>query len=466
MSHEDQLDRRKFMKSFGLTAISLPAATVVGRIGDSDLLASPREYGEFMVRRLPAGQHPYQVDESRYTRFDQRNETFSRGHWDSKVIDSERPFRGTEKSHIKNNDPGFTRLDYAFSSAAWTVAHGLGSGAGAIGGSNGGLYSWTPLGGGPGAAGLPPWQPSDWTPGEISEIVKKAARFYGASLAGIADLDERWIYSHRYTKNFSDPPRIHAPILVDDVSAPGELEDGTLVIPKSMRRVIAMAFEMDEDGVATYISGPGAAATGNGYSRMTFTSACLAEFIRGLGYQAIPSGNCTALSIPVAIDAGLGEMGRNGLLITPKYGPRVRLAKVITNMPLLPDRPIEFGVTEFCEVCGKCADLCPGEAIAGGKRTLEPIDVSNSPGIYRWPVHHPRCHLVWAQSGLDCANCIRVCPFNKPEGWLHEATRWLIGANTHSIDQWMLKLDDASGYGRQADPRKFWKKNRFVHIKE
>jgi Fe-S-cluster-containing hydrogenase component 2 len=113
-----------------------------------------------------------------------------------------------------------------------------------------------------------------------------------------------------------------------------------------------------------------------------------------------------------------------------------------------------------------CAELCPGNAIAGGERTSDPIDISNSSGIHRWPVNHPRCHLVWAQSGLDCANCIRVCPFNKPEGWLHEATRWMIGARSHALDELMLKLDDASGYGGQADPREFWEKSRFVHIKE
>jgi reductive dehalogenase len=462
---ERELNRRRFLKRIGSTALAIPAAVVVGKIGEAELVASPSEYGDFLVRRLPKGQPPYRVDESRYQRFDQRHETFSRGHWDPEVIESESPFEGAELSHIQNNDPGYTRLDYAFSSASWTVAQSLGSGAGAIGGSNGGLYSWQPLGGSP-MDEMPPWDGSDFTAEETSHIVKKAALFYGASLTGIAELDERWIYSHRFTKYFSDPIRIHTPIRIDDVEAPTELEDRTLVIPKSMRHVIVLAFEMDADAIATYPGGPGAAATGNGYSRMTFTAACLAEFIRGLGYHAIPCGNCTGLSIPMAIDAGLGELGRLGLLITPKYGPRVRLAKVITDMPLVPDQSISFGVTEFCEVCGRCAEDCPGKAIPKGERTEEPIDISNSPGIFRWPVDHPKCHLVWAQTGMDCANCIRVCPFNKPEGWVHDATRLLIGANNHTVDQAMLKLDETSGFGEQADPREYWKKSRFVHIKD
>jgi epoxyqueuosine reductase len=459
------LHRRAFLKRAGLSALSLPSAVAVGKIGNAELVASPDEYGGFLVRRFPKGQPAYQVDEPQLKRFDQRNEVFSRGDWDPIVIDAEDPFDGIEEENIVNNASGYTRLDYAFGNSAWTVAQAMGSGAGAIGGGNGGLYSWKSLGGGP-MEEMPPWDPTDWTPEEVTQIVKKASLFYGASLAGVAHLDESWIYSHRFTKRFSNPPFIHASINIEDVEEPEEQEDGTLVIPRSMNNVIVMAFEMDEDAVATYPDGPGAAATGNGYSRMTFTAACLAQFIRGLGYKAIPCGNCTGLSIPMAIDAGLGELGRLGLLITPKYGPRVRLAKVLTNMPLVPDQPISFGVTEFCDVCGKCAEQCPGEAISSGDRTTEPIDFSNSTGILRWPVNHPKCHLVWASTGLDCANCIRCCPFNKPEGWLHDATRLMIGAGSHLLDKAMLKLDDASGYGPQADVREYWTKERFVHIKE
>jgi hypothetical protein len=90
---------------------------------------------------------------------------------------------------------------------------------------------------------------------------------------------------------------------------------------------------------------------GLGYSRMAVTSGSLAEFLRALGYIGIPSGNDTALSVPYAIAAGLGEYSRMGLLITPEYGPRVRLAKVFTDAPLVPDRPIRFGVYEFCQKC-------------------------------------------------------------------------------------------------------------------
>ncbi len=69
---EGKLNRRRFLQQLGWTALALPAATVVGKIGESELLASPRDYGGFLVRRLPKGKPNYQIDETRYRRCDQR----------------------------------------------------------------------------------------------------------------------------------------------------------------------------------------------------------------------------------------------------------------------------------------------------------------------------------------------------------------------------------------------------------
>ncbi|KAA3648440.1 MAG: reductive dehalogenase [Chloroflexi bacterium] len=474
---ESKISRRDFLKIAGLAGVAMPVAKVIGQVDGDNVLYSPEEYGGFLVRQRPADNPPYQVDDSIYKRFDQKNEVFSRVQWDPVIQESEAPYASKIGENIMGNVKGFTRLDYAFYTAAWTVATTIGSTAGAVGGSNGGLYSWNPLGGFAGriyGQEMPPWNGGDWSPEDVSGIVKTAAKFYGASLSGIAEVDERWFYDKRYTKGGTDTmgPGISAPIRYEEADAPQELEDGTLIIPKKMKYVISLAFEMDYDGMQTYLSGPGSAATGNGYSRMTFTAACVAEFIRALGYQAIPSGNCTAMSVAVAVDAGLGELGRHGLLMTPKYGPRVRLAKVFTDMPLVPDQPISFGATEFCEVCGKCADTCPGNAIPHGERTYEatydaPNHISSNPGVLKWYVDTPACHLVWAVNGMDCSKCIQTCPFNKPDSWLHEATRVLIGAKNGTIDQFLLTLDDASGFGEQQDPDDFWRnKEVFVHTKE
>jgi reductive dehalogenase len=167
----------------------------------------------------------------------------------------------------------------------------------------------------------------------------------------------------------------------------------------------------------------------------------------------------------MAIDAGLGELGRHGVVITPKYGSRVRLAKVITDMPLVLDRPISFGVTEFCEICAKCAEECPGEALPHGSRSYD-APKSGNPGVFRWAVDNIKCHRAWCEFGMECNTCIRVCPFTKPEGWMHEITKMLIGGvRSKSINKLLLKLDSASGYGKGKDPRGFWKRDRYIHVK-
>ena len=70
-------------------------------------------------------------------------------------------------------------------------------------------------------------------------------------------------------------------------------------------------------------------------------------------------GNEYGLNIPLAIDAGLGELGRNGLLTTEQFGPRLRLCKVLTDLPSELDSPVDMGVQHFCETCERCAEACP-----------------------------------------------------------------------------------------------------------
>ncbi len=116
-------------------------------------------------------------------------------------------------------------------------------------------------------------------------------------------------------------------------------------IPDEYQYVINMAVPMDYryyKYAPTFSCG---GTTGLGYSKMAFTAGLMAQFVRQLGYKAIPSGNHTALSVPFAVQAGLRELGRNGILITPQLGPRVRLCQIFTNLPMAVDQPIEFGVT-------------------------------------------------------------------------------------------------------------------------
>jgi len=164
------------------------------------------------------------------------------------------------------------------------------------------------------------------------------------------------------------------------------------------------------------------------------------------------------------VDAGLGEFGRNGLLIHPKYGQRVRICKVFTDMELAPDKPISFGAKRFCLTCMKCADHCPSKSISFDRYpTWESpfASKSNADGACKWYVNVDSCFAYWTANTVDCSNCIRVCPYTKVPGLIHDVPRFLI----HRLP-WFNRLwvwaDSLFGYDRQADPAAFWDQSRWL----
>ncbi|MBW1910354.1 MAG: reductive dehalogenase [Deltaproteobacteria bacterium] len=370
-------------------------------------------------------------------RFDQRNTMFNRPR-DHERSSAEILEMGKKHYGVHNfkDDEGYTMLDWAFAMGSWYLERWWGFGN-MVG--NEGLYEWFP-----GRSKIAEkdriplgqkWDVSD--PGEMTRIIKKAAIYMGASAVGICRLDRRWIYSHRF-----DPRTVeHTPI--DD-------------IPEGFEYAVVMVHEMDYTLIRTAPAYGEFAAGGRGYSMMAHVASSMAHFIRDLGYEAIPCGNDTTLSIPMAIDAGLGEIGRNGLLITPWFGPRVRISKVLTNLPLVPDKPIEIGVRKMCEVCGKCAKACPGQSISFDEPTTEGRTLSNNHGIYKWYINPERCFKFWVKNNGDCANCIRVCVFNKPNTWFHSFVRWHV-RNLPQFDSIYLWMDNLFGYGKRMEMGDVWK---------
>jgi len=365
-------------------------------------------------------------------KFDQKNEMYKRPIWDPSMMDLGRKFYVEEV--MPRDKPGYMLKDQAFRNAAWYLELEFAKG---VRGGRTGLYAWdSKLWG----ETRPPkglkMEVDD--PVRATREIKKVARLFGASMVGVCELDRRWLYSHAYLTYGGD---------IDPIA---EIE-----IPEEYKYAIVFAVEMDYKAIKCSPAYPASVATGLGYSDEAFTGGLLAQYIRGIGYKAIPTGNDTACSIPIAIDAGLGELARNGLLITPEFGPRVRIGKVFTDLPLVPDKPIEFGVWDFCLKCQKCAEHCPGQAIMYGKPTTEINNISNREGLLRWPINAEKCFRFFAANGSSCANCIRVCPFNKQQGWLHSAVRWGV-KNTRWLDSLFVKMDDLLGYDKQGDSEQFW----------
>ena len=364
--------------------------------------------------------------------YDQKNEMFKRPFWDPAMKELGKRFYYTPI--MPGEKAGYRLSDMAATNAAWRLEREFALG---VRGGRTGLYDWD----WDGKFGYPRAQSGLKI--KIADAqtntrrIKRAAALFGASLAGVCELDRRWLYSPAYL-----------------LTPEGGKTDANKV-PEEFKFAVAIAVEMDYDAINCSPAGPASIATGLGYSKMAFSAGLLAQYIRGLGYQAIPCGNDTACSIPIAIDAGLGEMARNGLLITPEFGPRVRLAKVLTDIPLIPDKPIEFGVWDFCLGCEKCAKKCPSKSIMFGTPTETAHNISNRKGVRTWHINAETCLHFWADNHTDCSNCIRTCPFNKPRGLLHDGVR--LGINKASwLNRVFLWGDAVFGYGRKGDVNRFW----------
>jgi epoxyqueuosine reductase len=360
-------------------------------------------------------------------RFDQKNNMMMRPFWDSSVSHIHGRYRDAQLRQIERGAEGFALRDFALAASAGALAFSF---AVDINRPDDGLTSWKPA---PpsGHFHFPQTKTSIPSSPRATAQVKAAARYLGADLVGIAELERNWLYSHHYLPETGE-------------SRPVEIEDG-------YRYVVVMAVQMDYAMIRAVPTALSLAEFMRAYSRMAFLVNSVAQFIRHLGFRAIPSLNDTALSVPLAIDAGLGELGRHGMLVTPEFGPRLRLCKVLTDLPLEPDRAREFGVTRFCSLCRRCAETCPGKAIPPGERTSEALSISNIPGVMKWPLSAERCRENWLKTGTSCGICIRVCPYNKPSTWIHKTNRWLTSHGPSWFNALYARLDAVLGYGIRRD---------------
>lgn len=112
----------------------------------------------------------------------------------------------------------------------------------------------------------------------------------------------------------------------------------------------------------------------------------------------------------IAKAAGLGWQGKSLLLITPQYGPRVRLTTLLTDAPLEPDEV----QSNRCGTCRKCQEACPAAAIKG-------ISWEDHPQTREDALYFGRCVEKVTEDFAKrpeigkaiCGVCISVCPWGK-----------------------------------------------------
>ncbi len=273
-----------------------------------------------------------------------------------------------------------------------------------------------------------PDQPAELDPDTASRIVKGYTKNLGSDLVGITEINPLWIYSHRgeiFHENW------------DDWGAEIEL---------SHKYAVVFATEMALDLVATAPHTPTTIASMGNYAQGAYVATQLAGFIANLGYSATAHHlrHYNFIMVPLAVDAGLGQYGRLGYLMTKKFGPRVRLGAISTDLPLVPDKPVDIGVENFCRICKKCATCCPSNSIPMD----EPEAVN---GTLRWKLNAETCFDYWGTVGTDCNICMRVCPWSHANTFPHKIIRELITRNSYSRKIFSV-MDDVF-YGKKPKPK-------------
>ncbi len=288
-------------------------------------------------------------------------------------------------------------------------------------------------------AGVGPVNPekTEVEPVVFSRAVKQFAYDFGAEAAGITEINRNWVY----------------------------LEEGQDPLPAEYTHVLIFAYRHPPWRIRhspAYTSDIGSWVA---YHFTSFLAVEIADWIRQLGYEAKANAMLTGYDImmpPHEVQAGLGEQCRIGVNLHPVLGPAYKVGAVLTSLPMITDRPIEFNLESFCEKCEKCARECPPNAIPKGREKK-----INTRGVTKWQVDTFRCKTFWTLDNRyqyphahdACAQCIYVCPWTK-----HNAEKWqhrMIVAMVSNF-KWMQKPaiwgDDLAGYGKQAKADQSWER--------
>jgi epoxyqueuosine reductase len=449
MAKNDQftLNRRDFLRIAGLGA----GATAVATVTKSAAAATPTAFaaGKFSD---PAGrpkrpwwvktvdQPTTEIDWNMMQRYNERTGSV-RGPGMAGYVGDDEVDRLTEAAskneleRMLNNVDGYTLKDQALK-----AAH-VGIGKSYLGPQE------APT---PEDRGVPKWEGS---PDEAAKIIRAAMRHFGAATVGFIELDDntrKLIYG-------VDPDGKEL-IFTDEPIA--YEDDNARYIPNSCKYAIVYTVQMSTETMRRSPTQLGSQTTTLSYTRGETIQASAQEFLRGLGYQCLGESTTNALGISPALGvmAGLGELSRLNRLITPEFGPMVRVFKLLTDLPVAVDKPIDAGIMEFCKRCKKCAEACPSESLSfDDEPTWETRGGWNNPGHKAYFENSVTCYAYWReQAGTNCGICFAVCPFaKKDKAWVHEWVK--AGASTAPfLDSFFRSMDDAFGYGTQASAEEWW----------
>jgi NAD-dependent dihydropyrimidine dehydrogenase PreA subunit len=174
--------------------------------------------------------------------------------------------------------------------------------------------------------------------------------------------------------------------------------------------VIVLIKEMDAEKLQQAPSFATSEMIHDTYAELGEIANRVAGFLRenGFGAQAGPALGGSTIYPVLAYEAGLGAIGAHGLLITPRFGSRQRIAVVYTsieNLPRTETNQYEW-IRDYCRTCAHCINVCPGNAIYRYPQ--------KGPGATVTHMDRERC-LPYFYRLYGCSWCIKECPFNSIE---------------------------------------------------
>ena len=245
------------------------------------------------------------------------------------------------------------------------------------------------------------------TPGkDVTEAIRAKARELGYGEVGFTNFDRRYIYKSKREYVRGD-----------------------------LRHAICLAVEQDYIATQSLPSLDAEEAHGEAHMKQAEMAKELMEFIHSLGYSAQVWGPTWHFGpmIPLFVQAGLGQLGVNGQLLSPHFGSRARLQVITTNALITKDRPVDYGITKFCEICHICSMRCPGRAINQNKVWFR--------GVEKSKLDFRRCRPVMTRYS-GCGVCMKVCPVQRyglPEVMKHYVeTGRVIGKNSDNLEGYSL----------------------------
>ena len=269
-------------------------------------------------------------------------------------------------------------------------------------------------------------EPTETPTGEdVTAKIRQKARELGYGEVGFARYDHRYVYQSRKK-----------------------------IVKYDLPHAICVALEQEYEPTQTIPSVDAEVVHGGTYERQGPLTRELVDFIRSLGYRGQVSGPTWHLSpmIPMFVAAGLGQLGANGQLLSPHFGSRARLQIILTDAKVTYDKPVDYGIHAFCQICQVCVNRCPGRALMREKVWYR--------GVEKNKLNFKRCRPVMARY-LGCAVCMKVCPIQrygvKSVMEHYVETGQVLGKGTHGLEGYTLRDKGYMGPGQlpQFDPEFF-----------